>query len=205
MGRIWLVVRPLALMACTGSATGARDELVLEVQQSQVAEESAVVEGAQGGAMVMGVHGGPRLRLHAARILPPGEGWRSDAVGELVSAGGTFAGGDHRARVSRGRSRPAASSRRPLSPGPSSRGPGDGVLKFRGPRAWPKQADRRFLSMQASMRRPAGRTAPPRGRGAPGNRGAGGTSGATSTCVSRSASPERARPPVPPGRSGGRS
>lgn len=53
------MVLPLALLACTGSPTGLRDELVLEVQASQVAEESASVEGAQGGVVVNGVYRAP--------------------------------------------------------------------------------------------------------------------------------------------------
>ena len=58
MRRIWSVLLPLSLMACE-SPTSLQDELVLEVQQSEANEESAVVQGAQGGVVVSGVYTAP--------------------------------------------------------------------------------------------------------------------------------------------------
>lgn len=75
MRRIWSVVLPLALLACAESPTGLRDELVLEVQQSQAGEESAVVQGAQGGVVVSGV------------FTTPGSGWTLRAYYALGTDG----------------------------------------------------------------------------------------------------------------------
>jgi hypothetical protein len=73
MRRIWSVLLPLSLMACTENPAALRDELVLEVQQAAADQESAVVEGAQGGVVVSGVYVAPtsgytlRAAYHAGR------------------------------------------------------------------------------------------------------------------------------------------
>jgi hypothetical protein len=59
MRRIWSVLLPLALMACSENPVARQAELVLEVQQAAVAEEGATVEGVQGGLSVRGIYVAP--------------------------------------------------------------------------------------------------------------------------------------------------
>lgn len=58
MKRIWPVLLPLALMACSDNPVW-QDGLVLEVQASAADAEGAVVEGARGGVAVRGVYLAP--------------------------------------------------------------------------------------------------------------------------------------------------
>lgn len=74
MRRIWSVLLPLALMACSDNPVGRHAELVLEVQQAAVAAEGATVEGRQGGVGVRGVYVAPtsgytlRAFVHEAAV-----------------------------------------------------------------------------------------------------------------------------------------
>jgi hypothetical protein len=59
MRRIWSVLLPLALVACSENPVGRQAEVVLEVQEAEAAVEGAVVEGVQGGVLVRGVYVAP--------------------------------------------------------------------------------------------------------------------------------------------------
>lgn len=97
MRRIWSVLLPLSLMACTESPTSLRDDLVLEVQQAAAEQESATVEGAQGGVVVSGVYVAPtsgytlRAAYHAGRdgdVTLFVSGFPPDAAFGVVTAQG---------------------------------------------------------------------------------------------------------------------
>ncbi|HEX6371164.1 MAG TPA: hypothetical protein VF006_19755 [Longimicrobium sp.] len=59
MRRIWSVLLPLALAACSENPVGRQADVVLEVQASAIDMEDAVVEAVQGGVAVRGVYVAP--------------------------------------------------------------------------------------------------------------------------------------------------